>query len=671
MANTILLKRSSTPGSVPTPGNLTPGELAINYADGNLFFEDLAGNIQTLASTQFVSVTGNITGGNIITLGQVSATGNVTGNYFFGNGAFLTGIQSGFLSGTVDDFVGDGSTLAFTLSVVPANENLTTVNINGVSQLRTAYSVVGNVITFSSAPVNGSDIEVTTLSGTATSLANLVNGTTIIDIPIADGNATVSVGGNANVGVFTTTGLLVNGSIEATNGFIGLDATSIANGTANVRTFLDANVTVSAAGNANIVTVTGTGAIVAGTLSASGNVTGGNIVTTGLVSATGNVTGGNISTVGTVAANILTVSANASISGNLNMNSQNITSLANPVNAQDAVTKTYVDTLVASGIHFHEPVRAESPINLNATYNNGTDGVGATLTNAGTQAALVIDGITMLVADRVLIYEQTDETQNGIYVVSDVGSGATNWVLTRASDADTYVINSADGLSEGSSVFVQEGDTGAGELYTCNTTGVITFGTTNITFVQISSAQIYSAGAGLALAGTTFSITVATPINVIGITNAGSNGVGNIGNVSSYFDTVFAKATSAQYADLAEMYQADADYAPGTVLDFGGSHEVTLSQRDSSRKVAGVVSTQPAHVMNSTVTGQHVIPLALAGRVPVSVTGTVEKGDMLVSAGNGCARAESDPVLGTVIGKAIQNFQGDGVGVIEVVVGQY
>ena len=654
MANTILLKRSSIPGSVPTPGNLTPGELAINYADGNLFFEDLAGNIQTLASTQFVSVTGNITGGNIITLGQVSATGNVTGNYFIGNGALLTGIQSGFLSGTVDDFVGDGSTLAFTLSVVPANENLTTVNINGVGQLRTAYSVAGNVITFSSAPVNGSDIEVTTLSGSATSLANLVNGTTIIDIPVTSGNATVSVGGNANVGVFTTTGLLVNGSIEATNGFIGLDATAIANGTANVRTFANANVTVSAAGNANIVTVTGTGAIVAGTLSASGN-----------------VTGGNISTVGTVAANILTVSANASISGNLNMNSQNITSLANPVDPQDAVTKTYVDTLVASGIHFHEPVRVESPINLVATYNNGTAGVGATLTNSGTQAALVIDGITMLVADRVLIYEQTDETQNGIYVVSDVGSASTNWILTRATDADTYVINSAAGLSEGSSVYVQEGVTGAGELYTCNTTGVITFGTTNITFVQISSAQIYSAGAGLALAGTTFSITVANPINVIGITNAGSNGVGNIGNVSSQFNTVFAKATSAQYADLAEMYQADADYAPGTVLDFGGSHEVTLSQRDSSRKVAGVVSTQPAHVMNSTVTGQHVIPLALAGRVPVSVTGTVEKGDMLVSAGNGCARAESDPQLGTVIGKAIQNFQGGGVGVIEVVVGQY
>jgi hypothetical protein len=166
-----------------------------------------------------------------------------------------------------------------------------------------------------------------------------------------------------------------------------------------------------------------------------------------------------------------------------------------------------VDTLAASGIHFHQPVRVEAPINLNATYNNGTAGVGATLTNAGTQAALVIDGVTVSVADRVLVYQQTTQTQNGIYVVSDVGSGSTNWILTRSSDADTYVINSAAGLSEGSTVFVQQGATGSGETYTCNTTGVITFGTTNITFAQISSAQIYSAGTGLTLSGTQFSIT--------------------------------------------------------------------------------------------------------------------------------------------------------------------
>ena len=192
--------------------------------------------------------------------------------------------------------------------------------------------------------------------------------------------------------------------------------------------------------------------------------------------------------------------------GSVDVSSAKIINVATPTSGNDAVNKTYVDTLVASGIHFHQPVRVESPINLVATYNNGTSGVGATLTNAGTQAALVIDGVTVSVNDRVLIYQQTDQTENGVYVVTDVGSVSTNWILTRASDADTYVIDSPNGLSEGSTFFVQQGDTGAGETYTCNTTGVITFGTTNITFVQVSSAQIYSAGAGLDLTGTQFSV---------------------------------------------------------------------------------------------------------------------------------------------------------------------
>jgi hypothetical protein len=183
-----------------------------------------------------------------------------------------------------------------------------------------------------------------------------------------------------------------------------------------------------------------------------------------------------------------------------------VTVTQDPVSSFQLATKQYVDTLVSSGVHFHQPVRVESPINLVATYNNGTAGVGATLTNAGTQAALVIDGITMVVADRVLVYEQTNQTQNGVYVVTSVGSGSTNWVLTRSTDANTYGIAGPNTLSEGSTFFVQQGVTGAGETYTCNTVGVITFGTTNITFVQISATQIYSAGTGLTLTGTQFSI---------------------------------------------------------------------------------------------------------------------------------------------------------------------
>jgi hypothetical protein len=118
----------------------------------------------------------------------------------------------------------------------------------------------------------------------------------------------------------------------------------------------------------------------------------------------------------------------------------------------------------------------------------------------------VIDGVTLSVNDRVLIYAQTNQTQNGVYVVTNVGSGSTNWILTRSTDTDTYGLVSPTTLGEGSTFFVQQGVTGAGETYTCNTSGVIVFGTTNITFVQISATQIYSAGTGLTLTGTQFSI---------------------------------------------------------------------------------------------------------------------------------------------------------------------
>jgi hypothetical protein len=246
-----------------------------------------------------------------------------------------------------------------------------------------------------------------------------------------------------------------------------------------------------------------------------------------------------------------------------------------PSSANDLVNKSYVDTLVASGIHFHEPVRVESPINLTATYDNGTAGVGATLTNSGTQVALVIDGVTVSVNDRVLVYEQTTQTQNGIYVVTDVGSGSTNWVLTRSSDADTYVINSADGLSEGSSVFVQQGATGAGETYTCNTTGVITFGTTNITFAQISSAQIYSAGTGLTLSGTQFSITNTGTAGTYGSASQVPVFVTNAqGQVTGVTNTAIAINGSAVTGNITGQAGSVANaLTAGTFLTSGGTYD--------------------------------------------------------------------------------------------------
>jgi hypothetical protein len=152
------------------------------------------------------------------------------------------------------------------------------------------------------------------------------------------------------------------------------------------------------------------------------------------------------------------------------------------------------------------------------------------------------------------------------------------------------------------------------------------------------------------------------------------NNVGNIGSANTrfvgvYANTVFAQATSAQYADLAEKYIADADYAPGTVLSFGGNVEVTLTSADADRRVAGVVSTNPSYIMNSECAGEFVATVALTGRVPTQVTGTVRKGDLMVSAGHGRARAEADPQVGTVIGKALADSEGDAT--IEVVVGRF
>jgi hypothetical protein len=148
-----------------------------------------------------------------------------------------------------------------------------------------------------------------------------------------------------------------------------------------------------------------------------------------------------------------------------------------------------------------------------------------------------------------------------------------------------------------------------------------------------------------------------------------ANATANIGSTSFRYNTIFGLSTSAQYADLAEKYTADADYAPGTVVMFGGSQEITLCVNDACSRVAGVVSTNPSYRMNDGLVSEHTAMVALTGRVPTSVTGTVCKGDMMVSAGNGTARAEANPEIGTVIGKALADHDGAD-GVIEVVVGR-
>lgn len=147
----------------------------------------------------------------------------------------------------------------------------------------------------------------------------------------------------------------------------------------------------------------------------------------------------------------------------------------------------------------------------------------------------------------------------------------------------------------------------------------------------------------------------------------------NLGSTAYKFNKIYATefngvATQAQYADLAENYVADEQYQPGTVVEFGGEFEVTLGTSKSPR-VAGVVSSHPAYLMNSMATGEFVVPVALQGKVPCKVAGTVRKGDLMISGGQGYAISGMNPVIGTVIGKAIEDFNGE-YGVIHIVVGR-
>jgi len=190
---------------------------------------------------------------------------------------------------------------------------------------------------------------------------------------------------------------------------------------------------------------------------------------------------------------------------------------------QSLVNKSYVDQ-VAQGLDTKPSCRAGTTADLSATYSNGSSGVGATLT-ATSNGAIVLDGVSPIVNDRILVKDQTTASENGIYVVSTQGDGSTAFVLTRATPEDQ-----PSELSGGAFVFVEEGSANANNGYTFTHTGAPTFGTTNLDVAQFSGAGQITAGAALSKAGNTLdvevdgsSIEVATDalrVKALGITNA-------------------------------------------------------------------------------------------------------------------------------------------------------
>jgi hypothetical protein len=242
------------------------------------------------------------------------------------------------------------------------------------------------------------------------------------------------------------------------------------------------------------------------------------------------------------------------------------------------------------------------------------------------------------------------------------GNANANLLMANIADNDFFRIQVGGTATNAGFVSFDTADDGTEPIYFRQYTGV--FGT------MVRQATILDAAGNTTLPG---SLTINSGNAATAIVNAAGNGISNIGSATAYFSRLFAQATTALYADLAEMYTTDAEYSPGTVMIFGGNQEVTISTQTHDHRVAGVVSTNPAHIMNSGLQGEHTVEVALVGRVPVSVIGNISAGDRVVTSNRaGVAEAldMSRYQPGVIIGKALQSHTGDEVGVIEVVVGR-
>jgi len=186
-------------------------------------------------------------------------------------------------------------------------------------------------------------------------------------------------------------------------------------------------------------------------------------------------------------------------------------------------------------------------------------------------------------------------------------------------------------------------------------------GNANISIGGVANVAVFTTGTAY----------FAGNVSVGGIEKIGSNAIGNIGSSSNYFNQVFATATTALYADVAERFAADEVLEPGTVVELGGVKEITRSTQDLSENVFGVISTRPAYTMNGGAGENNTHPpVAMTGRVPVNCVGTIRKGDRLVSAGDGVARAArpGEATAFNVIGRSLENKHTAELGTIEAIV---
>ena len=558
--------------TVSLPSTITAGSVGSSSAIPVITY-DTYGRITAVSTASIsssISLAGTSGTGSVSTGGTLTITGG-TGISTAASGSTITVTNGGVLS--VNGSTGTITGIATLAS--PTFTGTVTVPATGI-----VYPGSTSGQSILSAPATAGTNTAITLPATAGTLAlnnqTFYLGSTPITINQSTGTITsitgLSITGNAGTATTLATARTINGT--SFNG--------------------SANITIAAA-NPFALTI-GTG--LSGTsYDGSSAIT---IANTGVLSITGTAN----QVVASASTGAVTLSLPQSIATTSTPTFAQITISNNPVSATDAATKQYVDN-IASGINAHDAVIAATTASLTVTYNNNTTGVGATLTNAGTQAAFSIDSVTLNSGDRVLVKNQASSLQNGLYTVTTVGNGSTNWVLTRATDYDQ---STAGEVAAGDTVFVvapaaQLTGTPVNQNtgWTMNSAGTITIGTSAITFAQNSGTGTVTATNGLTIVtGNQVGVNLGSAFDAT--TGTGTSGLSISGGTLQVRLSASGGLTSST-AGLALN-------TPGTGLTISGNaiSFLTGTTTQSASGVSGGTYTYGTQKQVATIAGTNTLP---------------------------------------------------------------
>jgi hypothetical protein len=512
-----------------------------------------------------------------------------------------------------------------TTSLVVAAAN----RLNGGAANRVVYQSATDQTSFVIAPVsagtflkwNGSSFEWGAVAGagTVTSVdgSGGTTGLTVSGGPITaagtltlGGTLAISAGGTG-LGATATNGQLLigNGSGYTLASLTAGTGVSVTNATGSItlaNTAPDQTVVLTAGTN---ISVSGTYPSFTVTNSSTADVVGPAGATSGAISLFDGATGKLLKN------SVITINASGVIS---NVNTPNT--------GTDAANKQYVDDLASTGLHYHEAVvLSTSPGSSRTdTYNNGTAGVSATLTSVA-NGTLVIDGTVASATIRVLIQDCSNPVGNGVYVVTNAGSTSTQYVMTRSSDADTYIEQSTVGLDAGSYFFTTGGTANKGAAWVNTNSGVISFGSTAISFSLFSNSQVYTAGNGLSLTATTFSLD--TPVSVLnggtGNSSAPTNGQLLIGNGSNFSLAGLTAGTGVSVTNATGSITL-ANTAPDQTVVLSGSGIVSVTGTYPSFTIGAAAGGSVSSVdVSSTVSGLTFSGGPVTGSGVITMAGTL------------------------------------------------